>query len=567
MRDKDSLVSLKASILAHGIIQPITVRPPAAADRDLQGDRYQVFAGGRRLSAVTELIFEGKLPADYELPALVKEVDDNSADEMSLAENILRREMRPVDEFKAFSRLADEGVAADDIALRFGQSLRFVQGRMALGRLHPVLLEMLDLNEIDFRTASSYTLEPDPERQLEIYNNLPGWQKTSQSHIKEAIAGTGTKSNGGLAQFIGDTRYILAGGKVTHDLFEDHSFWISTDIVEKLRAERIEETKQELLAEGWAWVKTAEEVGNDVWYMETLRPEETGLPVEQKERMEEVQAQIGEFNEVDIDELPEDEQERYRLLEAELAEFTKLAKGQHSAEQRAGSGVIIRTDRDYSLDYGRVSPRRSNSSSSSSAKPEKDPLAISAPTLSELGKTATTALAQAVEAQPDKALAMLAALLELGPTSPWQQHRPGRISVSAPGVTAGGYQGATAKRSFSAAFEEYSGMKPVDLKKALARLVAGAVDISQEWLSSNAEMRKATLETFGVDPTPHFDVDSFFTAARKPIIVAAYKEMTGTDLKDGKKGDMVAIAVDAAKKTGWLPEYLRTAIYTPKKSK
>lgn len=567
MREKDSLVSLKASILAHGIIQPITVRPPAAADRDLQGDRYRVYAGGGRLSAINELIFEGNLPADYGIPALVKDVDDSGADEMSLAENILRREMRPVDEFKAFSRLADEGATADDIALRFGQSLRFVQGRMALGRLHPVLLEMLNQNEIDYRTAAAYTLEPDPERQLEIYNNLPGWQKTSQSHIKEAITGTGTKSSGGLAKFIGETRYISAGGRITHDLFEDFSFWVSGDIVEKLKAERIAEVTQELTEAGWAWVKTADELGDQVWYMDTLQPEDTDLPTEQKERMARVQAELEEFDEVDIDQLPEDEQDRYQELDAELDELSKLAKGQHSAEQRAKSGVIIRTDRDYSLDYGKTPRKSSSSSSSSSDKSEKDPLTISAPVLSEMGKAATAALAAAVEAQPDKALAMLAALLELGPVTPYTQRRPGRLKVEPAGSYAGaGYGSQTAPRSYLDAFGEYSAMKAPDLKKSLAKLVSQAVDISQEW-GAGEEQRKAALEAFGVDPTPHFDVDGFFTSARKPIIAAAYKEMTGQDLKDGKKADMVAFAVDAAKKTGWLPEYLRTTAYKSKKTK
>jgi ParB family chromosome partitioning protein len=186
--------------------------------------------------------------------------------------------------------------------------------------------------------------------------------------------------------------------------------------------------------------------------------------------------------------------------------------------------------------------------------------------LSELGKVATAALAEAVEAQPDKALAFLAALLELGPVTPWSTPRPGRLRIVAPGDAAGAsYHSGTAQRSFSEAFDEYAAMKAVDLKKAIARMVASAVDVSQEWLSSNADMRKATLETFGVDPTPQFNVDAFFTAARKPVIAAAYLEITGQELKDGKKGDMVAITVDAAKKVGWLPEYLRTAAYKPKK--
>lgn len=511
-----------------------------------------------------ELIAEGKLQADFQIPALLRPVgEDATAEEMSLAENIIRREMRPVDEFKAFSRLADQGASADEIALRFGQSLRFVQGRMSLGRLHPVLLEMVDIAEIDYKTATAYTLEPDPERQLEIYNNLPGWQKTSPSHIKEAITGTGTRSNGPVAKFIGDLRYIRAGGRITHDLFEEHSYWTSTDLVEKLRAERIEEVRKELVDAGWAWGKTAEELGNDVWYLQTLRPEETDLPPEQQARLEELEQYFEEFEEPDD---PEDDSD-YEQLQQELLDLRKLTRGTYSAEQRAKSGVVIRTDRDYRLDYGKMPPE-TTSSSTSSDKPEKDPLAISAPVLSELGKAATSALAQAVEAQPDKALAMLAALLELGPVSPYTHRRPGRLKIEPTGNQAGtGYQTQVAPRAFSEAFEEYAAMKAVDLKKALARLVAGAVDVTQEWLSSDAEMRKATLEIFGVDPTPLFGVDGFFTAARKPIIAAAYKEMTGQDLRDGKKGDMVAIAVEAAKKTGWLPEYLRTTIYRSKKQK
>ena len=462
--------------------------------------------------------------------------------------------MRPVDEFRAFARLADEGLTAEEIALRFGQTVRFVQGRMALGRLHTELLELLDKDDIRLDVAMAYTLEPDPKRQIEIYNNLPGYQKTSTHYIKEAIAGTGIKSNGQVAKFIGETRYIVAGGKIMHDLFEDHSFWISTDIIEKLRVERLAEVKEELLAAGWAFVKTADELGNDYWNMRRLHPEENALSPEQKERMEYLAEQLEQFDE-------DGDDEDYRAIDEELEELKKLSRGVHSAEQRAGSGVVIRTDRSYELEYGMVPPG-SKSSSSSSGKPDKDPLAISAPVLSEMGKAATAALAEAVATQQDKALAMLAAMLELAPVSPWQGHRPGRLKLVAPGDTSGaGYSGQTAKRSYSEAFEAYAAMTADELKSALARLVSGVVDVSQEWLSSNPKMRKATLETFGVDPTPHFDVDGFFSAARKPIISAAFKEITGQDLKDGKKADMVALTEDVAKKTGWLPEYLRTAAY------
>lgn len=560
MRDKDSLVSLKASILEHGIIQAITVRPPDPADKDLEGERYRVFAGARRHAAVVELVAEGKLPPEYEIPALLRPIGaDAAAEELSLAENILRRAMRPVDEYKAFARLADQGATADDIAIRFGQTLRFVQGRMALGRLHTDLLELVDEEKLGFDAASAYTLEPDPDRQLEIYNNLQGWQRTNTGYIKEAITGTGIRSNGQVARFIGETRYIIAGGKITHDLFEDYSFWVSTDIVEKLKAERITELTTELLAAGWAWVKTAEELGNDVWYMDTLRPEETGLPDEQQARISELEAYFEEFDEPDEDEDSED----YDQLREELQDLKKLAKGIHSAEQRAGSGVVIRTDRDYGLDYGKV-PRSSKSSSSSSDKPEVDPLKLSAPVMSELGKAATAALTEAVGANPGLALAFLAASLELGNDMAMGASRPSRIHIERVGY-GGDRQEA---RTFTAAFEHYATMQTDERIAEIAKLVASSADLTEEWFQhryipdeKRHDLRRAALDAFSVSVIGHFDAASFFANSKKPIIIAAYKEITGQDLKDGKKGDMAVMAADAATKAGWLPKELRTSAY------
>jgi len=566
MRDKDSLASLKASILALGIIQPITVRPPDAADRDLGGDRYRVFAGGRRLSAVTELIIEGKLPLDYELPALVKNVDDTGADEMSLAENILRRNMLPVDEFKAFSRLAEQGMSAEDIALHFGQTVKFVRGRMALGNLHPVILAAFENEELTWSAVTAYTIAEDRDAQLQTYEGLEGYQKNHAHYIRQKLSGSAMEADNKVAKFIGEEAYRAAGGVIQEDLFQENRYWTSSQIIEDLKLAKLEQLRSDYLADGWSFFKTLEEMGCQDWELRSEPAIGSGLTEEQIDRLDELGNIIETlYDGVDPDELSPEDKAAYKKTTEEYDTLEKVARV-YTSEQKSQLGVVL--DSYLKIRVGVLEVGKAAKSDAAASKAEKDPLALSAPTLSELGKAATTALAQAVEAQPDKALALLAALLELAPTSPWQQHRPGRLSIGAPGVTAGNANyGLAAKRSFSEAFEEYAAMKAVDLKKALARLVAGAVDISQEWLPRNADMRVATLDAFGVDPTPHFDVDSFFTAGRKPIIAAAYKEMTGQDLKDGKKGDMVAIAVDAAKKTGWLPEYLRTATYKPKKAK
>lgn len=561
-RDKDSIASMKASILALGVIQPLGVRP--------RGENYVVFAGGRRLLAISELVSDGAIPTDFPIPVLVKDAGDIVAEEMSIAENIIRRPMRPVDEFKAFARLSDEGMTADEIALRFGQTVAFVRGRMALGRLHPNILAALDEEQISMAAAMAYTIEPDQARQIEVFGTLQGWQRDNARTIKEALTGNGLRADSPLAKFIGETRYIVSGGNIAADLFSEDSFWVDAGIIEDLKQKRIDEIKADLLASGWSFVKTADEVTGNLWEMRRHSPDAKDLSEEDAARFDEVSTALESFGDMDEGDMDDEARAELEALEAEYEALSAKATGTYSAELKARTGAIIHTDHSYTVDYG-YEERTGKSSTEAGEKAEADPLKISAPVLSELGKAATATLAAAVEAQPHKALAMLAALLELGPVSAWQQHRPGRIKVAAPGDTSGyAISGAAPTRPYSEAFAEYSAMSPEDLTIALARLTAGAVDISQEWLSSNTDMRREALEAFSADPTPHFDVDSFFAAARKPIIAAAYKEITGQDLKDGKKADMAAFTIDVAKKTGWLPEYLRTANYKlskPKKSK
>ncbi|HLP66732.1 MAG TPA: ParB/RepB/Spo0J family partition protein [Rhizobium sp.] len=569
MRDKDSLSSLKASILEHGIIQAITVRPPEAADRDLEGDRYRVFAGARRHQAVTELIAEGKLPTDFLIPALLKNVGDTAADEMSLAENILRRAMRPVDEFKAFSRMADAGASAEEIALRFGQTVRFVQGRMALGRLHPEILDAFDRDEINFEAATAYTIEPDPERQLEVFNSLKGsWNRNNAYHIKEALTGKGVKANSKVAAFIGETNYLTAGGKVTHDLFEDHSYWTSADVIERLKGERVAAIKNELLADGWSFVTTVEELECNYWEMRRHVPDVSGMSDDDAKRLDEISVAIESFSGMDEDELTEEEREEYERLNEEYEDLSDKQTGTYSAELKAKLGVLIRTDNSYAIEYGMSYPGAKFGNLDDNGKKATDPLKLSAPVLSELGKAATAALAEAVEAKPDLALAFLATSIEIGNDATLGKGRPSRLHVERVG-----YGGSTGEaRTFSAAFEHYAGMEADELKLALAKLAAETVDLTEEWFqhrwledAKRYDARRAALDAFGASVIGHFDPDSFFASSKKPIIAAAYKEITGEELKDGKKADMAALAADAARKTGWLPEGLRTAGYGLKK--
>ena len=77
-----ALAELAASIAAHGLINPLTVRPA-------KGETFEVGAGGRRLAALQLLLKQGKIPADYPVRCEVRSKDGNFL-EISLAENFIR---------------------------------------------------------------------------------------------------------------------------------------------------------------------------------------------------------------------------------------------------------------------------------------------------------------------------------------------------------------------------------------------------------------------------------------------------------------------------------------------
>lgn len=92
--DEDALAELSASIAARGVIQPIIVRP-------LAGGRYQLVAGERRWRAAQKAQL-------HEIPALVRDLDTREVMALALIENIQREDLNPVEEARAYQRLADE---------------------------------------------------------------------------------------------------------------------------------------------------------------------------------------------------------------------------------------------------------------------------------------------------------------------------------------------------------------------------------------------------------------------------------------------------------------------------
>ena len=139
---------LKASIAACGLLQNLIVRPAAKG-------RFEVDAGERRRRAMFVLAEEKALPRNHPVTCLVLDAC-NEACAASLAENFHRLAMNPADEAEAFASLVEGGTSLEDVARRFGLTVRFVEGRLRLAKLAPVIFEALGKGEITLDMAKAY---------------------------------------------------------------------------------------------------------------------------------------------------------------------------------------------------------------------------------------------------------------------------------------------------------------------------------------------------------------------------------------------------------------------------
>ena len=120
---REALDELMESIRQHGIIQPLVVRP-------VDG-KHELIAGERRWRAAQQLGLA-------EVPVIAREATDLEVLELSLIENLQRADLNPIEESRAYERLANEfGMRQEDIAQKVGRSRAAVANSMRLLELHP----------------------------------------------------------------------------------------------------------------------------------------------------------------------------------------------------------------------------------------------------------------------------------------------------------------------------------------------------------------------------------------------------------------------------------------------
>lgn len=145
--DEVSLQELADNIKQQGLLQPITVRPIIdLADQEGNLCKYEVVCGERRFRAV-------KMNGDETIPCIVRDLDDETAYEVMITENLQRKDIDPMEEAFAFNELVKAGKSCDEIAQRFGKPLRFVQSRVKLAALIPEAKKLVTDGKMDIGCA------------------------------------------------------------------------------------------------------------------------------------------------------------------------------------------------------------------------------------------------------------------------------------------------------------------------------------------------------------------------------------------------------------------------------
>ena len=186
--------------------------------------KLAVIAGGRRLRAFWMLQEQGKVSADHLIAFMLAPAEDGR--ETSLAENVTRVALNPVDEITAYAQIvADHADQPDPIAYcasRQGVTRSHVDRMLRLADLPPEILDALRVGRVDIHAAQAYGTTSDRAAQLQVFHAEERREfgiKHVARTIRDNLRGRSYPVSIPQAVYVGLDAYIAAGGRTDRELF------------------------------------------------------------------------------------------------------------------------------------------------------------------------------------------------------------------------------------------------------------------------------------------------------------------------------------------------------------
>ena len=612
-----SVEELAEDIARRGLLQGLSVRP-VTDQAGVETGMFEIPAGGRRYRALELLVKQKRLAKTAPVPCVVR--DGGIAEEDSLAENVQRAPLHPLDQFRAFLALREKGQSEEEIAAAFFVSVNVVKQRLKLASVSPALLDVYAGDGMTLDQLMAFTVSGDHERQEQVFERLKASYDKQPYTIRRMLTEGAVRASDKRAQFIGVDDYVAAGGTVLRDLFQgDDGGWLQeVPLVDRMVADKLKAESEVVAAEGWKWIEVAPDFAyGHAFGLRQLRGETLALTAEEEAARDALQAEFDRLSEEyqDADELPDDVDERLSELETALEGFeTRPVMFDPAEIARAGAFVSIGADGQLRVERGyvrpedelRIEPEPELSAESADeramaasyegpgvsvtaepAEPEEDEglSPISDRLMTELTSHRTLGLRHALGERPD--VAFLAALHVLTLKTFYHYGSDSCLELDLKSVSFGaqalGLNDSASAEAIRARHESWSKTLPkesVDLWDALrewdgdsqAGLFAHVVSLSVNAVYESWNRRpRAFVHADRLAQAVDLDmaaagwkltVDNFLGRVTKARILQAVAEAKGQRAADRiehlKKGDMAVEAETLLAGTGWLPEPLRT---------
>jgi ParB family chromosome partitioning protein len=615
-----AIEELAEDIARRTLLQSLTVRPVCDADGNETG-LYEVPAGGRRYRALELLVKKKRLAKTAPIPCVIR--TGGIPEEDSLAENVQRAPLHPLDQFRAFLTLREKGQSEEEIAAAFFVSVHVVRQRLRLAAVAPSLLDVYAEEGMSLEHLMAFTVNPDHARQEQVWQALQHSPRKEPYQIRRLLTEGSVRVSDKRALFVGTTAYEEAGGTILRDLFEsDDGGWLQEPaLLEKLVADKLEKEADAIRAEGWKWIEVAPELPYGHTYgLRCLRGHEVPMSEDEIAARDALQAELDQLEAkyAEADEIPEEVDQRLGELETALAAFDERPVVYEPDEiSRAGAFVSIDSAGVLHVERGYVQPEdelpaadEDSDAEGDGTEPEKlsasgmesdpdDESAIDDPDedenegvrplsdrlMTELTTHRTLALREAVANDPDVALRAALHTLCLKLFYPYGLDTC--IEIEAKSVLFGNTSGLSdtvSAKAIDARHKQWSEWMPKDaggLWDVLAdldsdsrqALFAHCVGLTINAVHQPYDRRPKALHhagrlaaavsldmtVAGWTPT----VDSYLGRVTKARILDAVREAKGDKAADRiahlKKPEMAKEAERLLDGTDWLPEPLRTA--------
>ena len=149
--EEEALNELADSIAAHGVLQPLLVRP-------LKNGMYQIVAGERRWRAA-------RIAGLSEVPALIRELSDEETDQVALIENLQREDLNAVETAEGYRRLMDKyGMTQEKLSEAVGKSRPAIANTLRILNLPEEVLPLVSAGKLSAGHAKAILSAPEEKR-------------------------------------------------------------------------------------------------------------------------------------------------------------------------------------------------------------------------------------------------------------------------------------------------------------------------------------------------------------------------------------------------------------------